>query len=141
MRSFIAMVAVVLSSGAQAQKIEVKFGTIEGPHCVSRTIDRVNAIKAPVQRAHYARRVTRLDAVVVAGSGTDRDNAIVSACAEQVRAEIDGAKSSAHLSLFHDVFEQQVRRCISKRDQALQVYEVYFRTKESCLSGAEGMQQ
>lgn len=139
MKTILLVIALsALAFTASAQKVGVKFSPIDGPPCISRSLDRSNANSAPVQRATFARRVTQLEAFVVAGSGSEQDNAHVSICANQVRADIESARSSTHVNLFSDLFNRQVRRCIASRNPHLQVYEVYFVSDEKCVAGGSG---
>lgn len=132
-KTLLTLAAALSSLSTYAQKTTIKIGAIDGSPCLLRRSDVPSSNNAP-QRPTYGQRQTRIDAVIVAGSGTDRDNDIVTSCGERARAETYTVKSSSNLNLYNDLFRQQVQQCIEQRDRRIPVYDVYFLTDEKCLA-------
>jgi hypothetical protein len=126
------LAAAAAHAGQAGPAYEVEFDAVEGPPCISRSLDRANIAQAPVQRSAYAPRVTQFKAVVVAGSGTRSDNLVVAQCAELAKKELGYARSSSNSQLFTDLYGQQVRECIRLRDPRLRVYDVHFVRQDRC---------
>jgi hypothetical protein len=132
MRKLLLSASVLTALSAHAQQNTLDLGEIVGDPCRNTSFSTANPGGAPTPQTQYLRRLTRVTAVTVAGTGSARDNEVITACMQVARSRTEQARSSTHLRLYLDLYSEAFRACVNTPQRRMAVYEVSFRHEERC---------
>jgi hypothetical protein len=131
-RMLLAILVSSLCEHVVAQESKLYLGEIVGEPCRTTSFDSNNVNRAPIPQTQFARRITKVTAVAIAGSGNPSDNEIVSRCMRTAQSRTDEARSSTHLRLYLDLYSDAFRACVGSSQRRVPIYEVSFRHEERC---------
>ncbi len=135
MKSFISLFFLACALATQptnAQEFRADLGSVAAGTCSKVTWNRSNSAKVPIPTTSYLDAKVKMEAIVVGGSGTTRENQILAQCTNAAITTVGLPSSKYQIGRTAIALDESIRTCATRLEPRLPLYEVQIRHETIC---------